>query len=76
MNPLSWCPFLRGASVNSTIENPARYDERSFADMKNVPPWKDWDANGGIYNSPAGAFTLIVASLIDITSASHRALKR
>ena len=50
MNPLSWCPFLREAGVVSTIDKPARYDERSFADMKNVPPWREWDGSGGIYN--------------------------
>lgn len=50
MNPLSWCPFLREAGVVSTIDKPARYDERSFADMKNIPPWREWDGSGGIYN--------------------------
>ena len=50
MNPLSWCPFLREADADSTITKPSRYDERSFADMKNVPPWREWDGSGGIYN--------------------------
>lgn len=53
MNPLSWCPLLREAGTDSTISKPVRYDERSFADWKNVPPWKDWDGSGGIYN-PSG----------------------
>src|SRR5690606_4380112 len=50
MNPLSWCPFLREAGRDATIPRPPRYDERSFADWKNAPPWKDWDGSGGIYN--------------------------
>lgn len=50
MNPLSWCPLLREAGQVSTIPQPGRYDERSFVDMKNVPPWRDWDGSGGIYN--------------------------
>ena len=50
MNPLSWCPLLREAGKDSTIPRPPRYDERSFAGMEKVPPWKDWDGSGGIYN--------------------------
>lgn len=50
MNPISWCPLLREAGKDSTIPKPARYDERSFSDWKNVPPWRDWDGSGGIYN--------------------------
>lgn len=53
MNPLSWCPLVREAGKDSTIPKPARYDERSFANWKKVPPWKDWDGSGGIYN-PSG----------------------
>jgi hypothetical protein len=50
MNPLTWCPLLREAGADSTIPKPARYDERSFADWKGTPPWRDWDGSGGIYN--------------------------
>jgi len=51
MNPLSWCPLLREVGRDVTIPKPARYDERSFADMRSVPPWRDWDGSGGIYNA-------------------------
>lgn len=50
MNPISWCPLLREAGRDATIPRPPRYDERSFADWKNAPPWRDWDGSGGIYN--------------------------
>jgi hypothetical protein len=50
MNPLSWCPLLRETGEDATIPRPERYDERSFADWKNVPPWREWDGSGGIYN--------------------------
>ncbi|MEQ1860162.1 MAG: FAD-dependent oxidoreductase [Chthoniobacteraceae bacterium] len=50
MNPISWCPLLREAGRDATIPKPARYDERSFSDMAKVPPWREWDGSGGIYN--------------------------
>lgn len=50
MNPISWCPLLREAGVDSLITKPARYDEFSFGDLKKTPPWVDWDGSGGIYN--------------------------
>ncbi|HEV7406111.1 MAG TPA: FAD-dependent oxidoreductase [Chthoniobacteraceae bacterium] len=51
MNPISWCPLLREAGRDVTIEKPARYDARTFGSMKNVPPWVEWDGSGGMYNS-------------------------
>ena len=50
MNPISWCPLLREAGVDSLIAKPARYDEFAFGDLKKTPPWVDWDGSGGIYN--------------------------
>jgi hypothetical protein len=50
MNPISWCPLLREAGKDSTIQKPARYDDFSFADWQKAPPWVDWDGSGGIYN--------------------------
>lgn len=50
MNPISWCPLLREAGVDSLIAKPTRYDEFAFGDLKKTPPWVDWDGSGGIYN--------------------------
>lgn len=50
MNPISWCPLLREAGRDSTIERPIRYDLRSFEDTKKARTWVDWDGHGGIYN--------------------------
>ncbi len=50
MNPISWCPLLRETGQESTLEKPDRYDERSFSDWRNAPPWVDWDGSGGIYH--------------------------
>jgi hypothetical protein len=50
MNPLSWCPLLRETGRDSTIPQPPRYDERSFANWAKAPPWREWDGSGGIYN--------------------------
>lgn len=50
MNPISWCPFLRETDRDALIQGPPRYDARSFSDMRKVPPWRDWDGSGGIYN--------------------------
>lgn len=56
MNPLSWCPLLRETGIDSTIQKPARFDPRSFADWQKAPPWVDWDGSGGIYNSSGWCF--------------------
>jgi hypothetical protein len=50
MNPITWCVFLREAGEAAVIPKPQRYDERFFAGMAKVPPWKEWDGSGGIYN--------------------------
>jgi len=50
MNPISWCVFLREAGREAVIPKPPGYDERFFGGMAKVPPWKEWDGSGGIYN--------------------------
>jgi hypothetical protein len=51
MNPISWCPVLREAGRDSTIQKPPSYDPRAFAGMAKVPPFVEWDGSGGIYNT-------------------------
>lgn len=50
MNPITWCVLLREAGEAAVIARPDGYDDRFFTAMAKVPPWREWDGSGGIYN--------------------------